>query len=87
MMYFGTCCREEEGFFYGVNLQGTNMLMLCARLGGKNKPISGLHREEIPIPNVVLAGTSQVFFAVVLLFTNIIFVVEAKVMFTSILHV
>ncbi|WJX89396.1 hexokinase [Trifolium repens] len=50
---------EEEGFFYGVNLQGTNMLMLCARLGGKDKPISGLHREEISVPNAVLAGTSQ----------------------------
>jgi hexokinase len=71
MMYFGTCCREEEGFFYGVNLQGTNMLMLCARLGGKDKPISGLHREEISVPNGVLAGTSQVFFVVVLLSRSI----------------
>ncbi|XP_061351646.1 probable hexokinase-like 2 protein [Gastrolobium bilobum] len=50
---------EEEGFFYGVNLQGKNLLMLCARLGGKNMPISGLHREEISIPDVVLDGTSQ----------------------------
>ncbi|CAJ2635218.1 unnamed protein product [Trifolium pratense] len=50
---------EEEGFFYGVNLQGRNMLMLCARLGGKSKPISGLHREEIPVPNIVLTGSSQ----------------------------
>ncbi|PNY13102.1 putative hexokinase-like 2 protein [Trifolium pratense] len=36
------------------------MLMLCARLGGKSKPISGLHREEIPVPNIVLTGSSQV---------------------------
>lgn len=50
--------REEEGFYYGVNLQGTKLLMLCARLGGKNKPISGLYREEISIPDVVLAGTT-----------------------------
>ncbi|XP_004509202.1 probable hexokinase-like 2 protein [Cicer arietinum] len=49
---------EEEGLFYGVNLQGRNLLMLCARLGGKNKPISCLHREEISIPNAVLAGTT-----------------------------
>lgn len=60
-MWIGTGGREEEGLFYGVNLQGTNLLMLCARLGGKNMPISGLHREEISIPAVVLAGTSQVF--------------------------
>ncbi|OIW19159.1 hypothetical protein TanjilG_13941 [Lupinus angustifolius] len=50
---------EEEGFFYGVNLQDTNLLILCARLGGKNKPISDLHREEISIPSNVLAGTSE----------------------------
>jgi hypothetical protein len=52
------------------------MLMLCARLGGKDKPISGLHREEISVPNAVLAGTSQVFLAVALLFPNVIFVVR-----------
>ncbi|KAL5064140.1 hypothetical protein RYX36_025877 [Vicia faba] len=54
-----TCCREEEGVFYGVNLQGTYLLILRARLGGKNMPISGLHREEISIPNAVLAATPQ----------------------------
>jgi hexokinase len=59
-MCIGTCFREEDGLFYGVNLHGTNLLMLCARLGGKSKPISGLQREEISIPDVVLAGTSQV---------------------------
>jgi hypothetical protein len=52
------------------------MLMLCARLGGKDKPISGLHREEISVPNAVLADTSQVFLAVALLFPNVIFVVR-----------
>lgn len=56
-----TCCREEEGVFYGVNLQGTNLLILRARLGGKNMPVSGLHREEISVPNAVLATTSRVF--------------------------
>ncbi|KAK7251874.1 hypothetical protein RIF29_35456 [Crotalaria pallida] len=50
---------EEEGFFYGVNLHGTSLLILCARLGGKNKPISDLHREEISIPSDVLSGTSE----------------------------
>ncbi|XP_058769537.1 probable hexokinase-like 2 protein [Vicia villosa] len=50
---------EEEGVFYGVNLQGTYLLILRARLGGKNMPISGLHREEISIPNAVLAATPR----------------------------
>ncbi|KAG5154644.1 hypothetical protein AAZX31_05G102900 [Glycine max] len=50
---------DEEGFFYGVNLQGKHLLMLCARLGGKNKPISALQREEISIPDAVLAGASE----------------------------
>ncbi|CAK8562579.1 unnamed protein product [Lathyrus sativus] len=50
---------EEEGVFYGVNLQGTKFLILRARLGGKNMPISGLHREEISVPSAVLAATPQ----------------------------
>ncbi|KAL1370977.1 hypothetical protein HN51_001199 [Arachis hypogaea] len=50
---------DEEGFFYGVNLHGTNLLFLCARLGGKNKPISDLQREEVSIPPHVLAGSSM----------------------------
>ena len=54
------CGRDEEGFFYGVNLQGKHLLMLCARLGGKNKPISALQREEISIPDAVFAGASEV---------------------------
>ncbi|KAG5097769.1 hypothetical protein JHK82_047623 [Glycine max] len=51
---------DEEGFFYGVNLQGKHLLMLCARLGGKSMPISALQREEISIPDAVLAGASEV---------------------------
>ncbi|RDX70365.1 putative hexokinase-like 2 protein, partial [Mucuna pruriens] len=50
---------DEEGFFYGVNLHGTHLLLLCARLGGKNMPISALQREEISIPDIVMAGTSE----------------------------
>nr|KYP53157.1 putative hexokinase-like 2 protein [Cajanus cajan] len=50
---------DEEGFYYGVNLQGKHLLMLCARLGGKNMPVSALQREEISIPDAVLAGTSE----------------------------
>ncbi|CAJ1943089.1 unnamed protein product [Sphenostylis stenocarpa] len=50
---------DEEGFFYGANLHGTHLLMLCARLGGKNMPISALQREQISIPDAVLAGPSE----------------------------
>lgn len=57
--------RDEEGFFYGVNLEGKHLLMLCARLGGKNKPISALQREEISVPDAILAGTSEVLFTLI----------------------
>ncbi|CAK9320510.1 unnamed protein product [Citrullus colocynthis] len=50
---------DEEGFYYGVNLRGTNFLILCARLGGKNAPISDIHREEISIPPNVMNGNSE----------------------------
>ncbi|CAN6542040.1 unnamed protein product [Malus baccata var. baccata] len=53
---------DEEGFYYGVNLRGTNFLILCARLGGKNNPISDLHKEEIPIPSNLMAATSKELF-------------------------
>ncbi|KAM0971005.1 hypothetical protein ACFX15_018407 [Malus domestica] len=53
---------DEKGFYYGVNLRGTNFLILCARLGGKNNPISDLHKEEIPIPSNLMAATSKELF-------------------------
>lgn len=55
------CGREEQGLYYGVNLRGSNFLILCARLGGKNDPISDIHREEISIPSNVMDGTTQVY--------------------------
>lgn len=59
-LYLGD--RDEEGFYYGLNLRGTNFLILCARLGGKNAPISDIHREEIPIPPNVMNGNTEVCF-------------------------
>ncbi|KAI5581308.1 hypothetical protein BDE02_07G008600 [Populus trichocarpa] len=50
---------DEKGLYYGLNLRGTNFLILCARLGGRNEPISDLYRKEISIPPNVLSGTSQ----------------------------
>lgn len=54
--------RDEKGLFYGVNLRGENFLILRARLGGKNEPISELQREEISIPTDVMAASSKVVF-------------------------
>ncbi|KAA8546632.1 hypothetical protein F0562_002629 [Nyssa sinensis] len=51
--------RDEKGLFYGLNLRGSNFLMLRARLGGKNEPISELRREEVSIPSNVMSGTSK----------------------------
>ncbi|KAH9664129.1 putative hexokinase-like 2 protein [Citrus sinensis] len=53
---------EEKGLYYGINLRATDFLILCARLGGKNEPISDLHREEISIPSDVMCCTSQELF-------------------------
>ncbi|XP_028754295.1 probable hexokinase-like 2 protein [Neltuma alba] len=50
---------EEEGFFYGVNMRGTNFLILCARLRGKNSHVSDLDREEISFPPDLLDATRQ----------------------------
>ncbi|KAI9164759.1 hypothetical protein LWI28_001485 [Acer negundo] len=50
---------DEKGLYYGMNLRGTDFLILCARFGGKNEPISDLYRDEISIPSNVMHGTSQ----------------------------
>lgn len=60
LFWWNSVTRDERGLYYGVNLRGTNFLILCARLGGRNEPISDLHRKEISIPPNVLIGTSQV---------------------------
>ncbi|KAH7520367.1 hypothetical protein FEM48_Zijuj08G0136400 [Ziziphus jujuba var. spinosa] len=53
---------DEEGLYYGVNLRGSNFLILCARLEGKNVPISDIEREEISIPSNLMDGTTQELF-------------------------
>ncbi|KAK4260237.1 hypothetical protein QN277_003380 [Acacia crassicarpa] len=52
---------EEEGFFYGVDMRGTNFLILCARLKGKNSHVSDLDREEISFPLLFDATRQEVF--------------------------
>ncbi|KAJ8765655.1 hypothetical protein K2173_014777 [Erythroxylum novogranatense] len=53
---------NEKGLYYGLNLRDTSFLILCARLGGRNEPLSDLHRVEINIPSEILSGTSQELF-------------------------
>ncbi|XP_002528913.2 probable hexokinase-like 2 protein [Ricinus communis] len=53
---------DEKGLYYGLNLRGNNFLLLCAKLGGKNEPISDLYREEISVPTNLLVATSQELF-------------------------
>ncbi|XP_075655108.1 putative hexokinase-like 2 protein [Castanea sativa] len=54
--------KDEKGLYNGVNLRGANFLILCARLGGKNKNLSDLCREEISFPSNVMLGTNQELF-------------------------
>ncbi|KAL2522621.1 putative hexokinase-like 2 protein [Forsythia ovata] len=49
---------EEKGIYYGINLRGTNFLLIRGRLGGKNLPISELQREEVAIPSSAMDGDS-----------------------------
>lgn len=61
---------DEKGLFYGINLRGTVLIIIQARLGGKNatmsriggrnEPISDLFRQEIPIPPNIIEASSQV---------------------------
>lgn len=63
---------DEKGLFYGINLRGTVLIIIQARLGGKNatmsriggrnEPISDLFRQEIPIPPNIIEASSQEFF-------------------------
>ncbi|KAF8377702.1 hypothetical protein HHK36_031086 [Tetracentron sinense] len=51
---------DEEGLYYGLNLRGTNFLILRARLGGKHGHIAELHRHEVSIPSNLMVSTSGV---------------------------
>ena len=60
MLHFCTCDSTEEGLYYGVNLREDNFLMLRARLSGKNEQITDLERQEVPIPDEVISGSTKV---------------------------
>ncbi|XP_009605675.1 probable hexokinase-like 2 protein [Nicotiana tomentosiformis] len=64
---------DEKGLYYGINLRGTNFIIVQARLGGRNEPpvsrlagrnepISDLYRQEIQIPPNIIEGSSQELF-------------------------
>lgn len=51
--------REEKGIYYGINLRGTNFLIVRAKLGGKTEPVSEIRRQEISIPSEMLANANS----------------------------
>lgn len=57
------CCiiyRDEKGFFYALDLGGTNFRVLRVQLGGKEKGVVSLHSEEVSIPPHLMTGSSHV---------------------------
>ncbi|XP_057971091.1 probable hexokinase-like 2 protein [Malania oleifera] len=53
---------DEEGVYYGINLKGTNFLMIRGQLEGKNHNISEPLKEEVAIPSALMAATTQELF-------------------------
>ncbi|KZV57800.1 Hexokinase-like 3 [Dorcoceras hygrometricum] len=50
---------EEKGTYYGINLRGTDFLMLRAKLNGKNEPVSDLQRQEVQIRSSLMADANS----------------------------
>lgn len=50
--------REEKGTYYGINLRGTNFVIVRAKLGGRNEALTDLLRQEVEIPSHILDSTS-----------------------------
>ncbi|KAL0377958.1 UNVERIFIED_CONTAM: putative hexokinase-like 2 protein [Sesamum radiatum] len=46
---------EEKGIYYGIDLRGTNFLIVKARLEGKDEPLSEVSRHEVAIPSDIIA--------------------------------
>ncbi|KAL0450112.1 UNVERIFIED_CONTAM: putative hexokinase-like 2 protein [Sesamum latifolium] len=46
---------EEKGTYYGIDLRGTNFLIVKARLEGKDEPLSEVSRHEVAIPSDIIA--------------------------------
>ncbi|KAH6803627.1 hexolike 3 [Perilla frutescens var. frutescens] len=49
---------EEKGTYYGINLRGTNFVIVRAKLEGRNEALSDLVRQEVAIPSHILSSDS-----------------------------
>ncbi|XP_027923382.1 hexokinase-1-like [Vigna unguiculata] len=54
--------RDEKGFFYALDLGGTNFRTLRVQLGGKEKGVVNLESEEVSIPPHLMTGSSHELF-------------------------
>ncbi|KAK4477422.1 hypothetical protein RD792_016643 [Penstemon davidsonii] len=50
---------EEGGIYYGINLRGTNFLIIRARLDGKNEPVTEIRRKEVSIPSQIMVNSDS----------------------------
>ncbi|GFP78856.1 probable hexokinase-like 2 protein [Phtheirospermum japonicum] len=50
---------EEKGTFYGINLRGTDIVIVRARLEGKNESVSELRRQQLQIPSSIMANAAS----------------------------
>ncbi|KAL1569905.1 hexokinase [Salvia divinorum] len=50
---------EEKGTFYGINLRGTNFVIVRGKLEGRNEALSDLSRQEIEIPLHILSSADS----------------------------
>lgn len=62
VLSFGVVFSDEEGFFYALDLGGTNFRVLRVQLRGKEKRVVGQEFEEVSIPPNLMTGSSQVSF-------------------------
>lgn len=59
-MLFCAKIRNEEGFFYALDLGGTNFRVLRVQLAGKEKRVANRHSKEVSIPPHLMSGNASV---------------------------
>jgi hexokinase len=52
--------RNEEGFFYALDLGGTNFRVLRVQLAGKEKRVAKRESKEVSIPPHLMSGNASV---------------------------
>ncbi|XP_017697813.3 hexokinase-2-like [Phoenix dactylifera] len=50
---------NEEGLFYGLEINQTTIRMLCVQLGGMDARVIKKHLAEVPVPSNLMVGTSE----------------------------